>query len=74
MAQSSTLFLGMDVHKEAIAVALWRRILAPRCPLSGLLASASVPSINSSVKCTQRPNTSCSSLRPVPVATGSIGP
>ena len=73
MSQSSTLFIGMDVHKDRSRSPMWRKIMAPRSPISAALAPASVTLINSSARCNPRPSISSLSMKPVPVATGSIG-
>ena len=55
MSQSRTLFIGMDVHKDTIAVAYVAQDHGAEVTSSGPLAHASVISINSSARCHPRP-------------------
>ena len=57
MSQSRTLFIGMDVHKDTIAVAYVAQDHGAEVPPSAPLGRGSVTSIHSSVRCHRRPNT-----------------
>ena len=57
MSQSSTLFIGMDVHKDSIAVAYVAQEHGAEVTYLGPSAPVSVTSINSSARCNRRPNT-----------------
>jgi hypothetical protein len=56
MALSRTLCLGMDVHKDAMAVAYGAQEPGPRSPPVAALAPAHVTLLHSSVRCPPQPH------------------
>jgi hypothetical protein len=72
MHQSNTLYVGMDVHKESIAVAYVAHEYGAEVVLSGPSAPASVTSTGLSGSCTRRANTWSLSMKRDSVRTGSI--
>ena len=70
MQQPSTLYVGMEVHKDAIAVAYVAQDHGAEV-LSLGLGHVSVTSIHASARGHRRPNIWSLSLKPDPVATGS---
>ena len=73
MTQSSTLYVGMDVHKDSIAVAYVAKDSRRRGHLPRHHRHPTVStSINSSASCNPKPNTWSLSMKPAPVGIGSI--
>ena len=71
MSQYSTLFVGLDVHKDSIAVAYAPEVSGSEVTFLGLIGCAIVTSTSSSDNCTRRPHGCASSTRRVPADTGS---
>ena len=73
MTQSSTLYVGMDVHKDSIAVAYVAKEHHTEVISLGNIGTDSVTSINSSVGCNPKARTSSLSMKLARVAIGSTG-
>jgi transposase len=72
MSQSSTLFIGMDVHKESIAVAYARQDYGADVVYLGSIGTRQCDIDKLVRRCTRRPNTSSLSTKRVRVGIGSI--
>ena len=72
MHQSSTLYVGLDVHKESIAVAYVAKAHHAEVVSLGTLGPANVISINSSVSCSPKVRISSLSMKPALAGIGSI--
>ena len=73
MAQSRTRFLGMDVHKETMAVASVAQEPGAEVTDLGPMGTRQCAIDPSCVRCHQKPHTSSSSMKQAPVAMGSPG-
>jgi hypothetical protein len=71
MSQSSTLYVGMDVHKDLDCLAYAFKTMAPKSSPSAISVRDSVTSINSSVGCNPKARTSSLSMQLARVAMGS---
>ena len=74
MSQSRTLYVGMDVHKESIAVAYVAPAHGAEVVSLGTIGTGSVLSISLSGSCGRKARHSASSTKPVPAAIGSLAP
>ena len=72
MAQSSTLYVGMDVHQESIAVAYVAQEYGAEVISRARSGPGSVISTSSSGNCGPRASSSSLSMKPAPAAIGSI--
>jgi hypothetical protein len=73
MNQSSTLYIGMDVHKESIAVAYVTQDHGAEVTYLGTIGTRQCDLVNASARGHRRPNPSSLSMQRDPVATGSPG-
>jgi hypothetical protein len=71
MHQSSTLYIGMDVHKDAIAVAYVAKDHDTEVVCLGTIGTRRPILINAFATCTPRPHIWSLSMRRGRVATGS---
>ena len=73
MSPSSTLFIGMDVHKDSIAVAYVAQDHGAEVMYLGAIGTRQCDIDPLSARGHRKPNTSSSSTKPAPVAPGSTG-
>ena len=73
MSQSSTLFIGMDVHKESIAVAYVAQEHGAEVTYLGAIGTRQCDIDQLIARGNPRPRTWSFSMQPAPVGTGSIG-
>ena len=73
MSQSSTLYVGMDVHKESIAVAYVAQDHGAEVISLGTIGTRQCDIDHAHPQAAiEEPNISSLSMKPAPVATGSI--
>jgi transposase len=70
MTQSSTLYVGLDVHKESIAVAYVAQDHGAEVISLGTIGTRQCDIDKLIDSCTRRPNTSCLSTKPGRAAIG----
>ena len=72
MHQSSTLYVGLDVHKSLSPLPMSPKHTTPRWSPWATLGPANVISINSSVSCSPKVRISSLSMKPALAGIGSI--
>jgi hypothetical protein len=72
MAQSRTLYVGLDVHKDSIAVAYVAKAHEAEVGYLGPIGTRRRELVNSCASCTPKPHTWSLSMKRDPVGTGSI--